>query len=214
MAWCAPPCSPIAAPTRWLGEVADEERRVGGGAGRPAKLLAAIERAPERSRRRTEAAASARAPALEQLASLYADGGDTARLDPGWSGCARRSRQCGHALLRGRVRLLQGDAGRPCARPAAIAADPPTPPLRSLGAAETDLAEREARAAFEPSLHFDAHDSTPTPTSGYGTGGGQPRRREPLRRGAVAHARVARGARRFGPGPLAGFAFLSPGAEG
>ncbi len=130
------------------------------------KLLASIESRADAMAAAQEAAlvAPLQASALEQLASLHADAGDTVQLDA----AVERLRQvapnraatefyaAAAAFLHGREVEAVELARR------AIAIDPAFAPVYDLiGAAYTRLDRpAEARQAFEASLSFDAHDST------------------------------------------------------
>lgn len=102
--------------------------------------------------------------AFEQLASLFADAGDTSRLDAvvGRLREIAPQRAATHyyaavsAFLHGRADDAVDDARR------AIEVDPEYAPVYDLiGAAYTNLDRPDAaRSAFERSLTFDAHDST------------------------------------------------------
>ncbi len=102
--------------------------------------------------------------ALEQLASLYADAGDTAQLDPVVEQLRAVSPdRAGTHYYAAVSALIHGDANEAVTRAQrAIAIDPTYAPVYDLiGAAETKLGQASnARAAFETSLTFDAHDST------------------------------------------------------
>ena len=130
------------------------------------KLLASIES-------RTDAMAAAHGAtlvmplqpaALEQLASLHADAGDTVQLDA----VVARLRQAapnraGTEFYAAAAAFLHGREGEAIElAQRAIAIDPAFAPVYDLiGAAYTKLDRpAEARQAFEKSLSFDAHDST------------------------------------------------------
>jgi len=130
------------------------------------KLLAATGSAAEALEvaRRATLGESAPPEALEQVASLLADAGDTVKLDE----TVRRLREVApqrpatayyaavSAFLRGHVEEAVTFAE------GAIALDPAFAPVYDLlGAAKTKLGQADAaRQAFETSLRYDAHDST------------------------------------------------------
>jgi Flp pilus assembly protein TadD len=102
--------------------------------------------------------------ALEQLASIYADAGNTVPLDETVAAMRRVAPDRAPTLYyAAAAAFLHGDAAE-AARLAerAMAADPAYAPVYDLaGAAYTKLGRPgEARKAFETSLTFDAHDST------------------------------------------------------
>jgi tetratricopeptide (TPR) repeat protein len=102
--------------------------------------------------------------AFEQLASIYADAGNTVPLDETVAAMQRMAPDRAPTLYyAAAAAFLHGDAAE-AARLAerAIAADPAYAPVYDLaGAAYTKLGRAdEARKAFEKSLTFDAHDST------------------------------------------------------
>jgi len=102
--------------------------------------------------------------ALEQLASIYADAGNTVPLDETVAAMRRVAPDRAPTLYyAAAAAFLHGDAAE-AARLAerAMAADPAYAPVYDLaGAAYTKLGRAdEARKAFETSLTFDAHDST------------------------------------------------------
>jgi Flp pilus assembly protein TadD len=111
-----------------------------------------------------DAIEAARQAALAQLASLFADAGDTVQLDvivgemnqqaPGRAPTLYYAAAAAfmHGRIEEAVRLAEG----------AIAVDPQYAPVYDLvGAAYTRLEQpARAREAFEKSLGFDAHDST------------------------------------------------------
>jgi Flp pilus assembly protein TadD len=105
-----------------------------------------------------------RPAALEQLASLYADAGESARLDAIVEELQQIARdRAATQYFAAVAAFLHGDAAqasRLAERAAAI--DPGYAPVYDLlGAAYTRLDKPDqARAAFEKSLSFDAHDST------------------------------------------------------
>ena len=118
-----------------------------------------------RSRLAREAAANHRRSGLEQLASLFADSGDTVQLDAhrrraaeGGAGRARRP----SITLPSRHSFTATRTKRSPRAERAIALDPNYAPTYDLiGAAYTKLNQLEpARQAFQKSLSFDAHDST------------------------------------------------------
>ena len=101
---------------------------------------------------------------LEQLASLYADAADTVRLDETVvalrAAAPDRAATFYYAAV---AAFLHGDAaGAAALAERAIGLDPNyTPTYDLVGAAYTKLGKIEqAKAAFQKSLSFDAHDST------------------------------------------------------
>jgi Flp pilus assembly protein TadD len=130
------------------------------------KLLASIGEARDAIEAANQAAqfAPVSAAALEQLASLFADAGDTAQLDSTLDTMRRVSPEApathyyasASAFLRGDAREALTQALR------ATAIEPQYAPAYDLiGAAHTRLGQPDdARAAFHRSLSFDAHDST------------------------------------------------------
>ena len=128
------------------------------------KLLAADGRRDEAIATAQQAAAVAPAIGLEQLASLYADSGDTVRLDATVAELLKLAP--GQAVIEyfhAVASFLHGDAnGAVESARRAIELDPNYPPTYDLiGAAYTKLAQLDAaREAFKKSLAFDAHDST------------------------------------------------------
>jgi Flp pilus assembly protein TadD len=104
------------------------------------------------------------APALEQMASLFADAGDTAKLDDTIHRLRRIAPEAAPTHYYEGVAALLRDRPEDAVRLAerAIASDPGYAPVYDLlGAALTKLGRTaEARHAFERSLAFDAHDST------------------------------------------------------
>lgn len=135
--------------------------------------LAALSRLLAADGKRDEAIAAAREavalqPAspvgLEQLAALFADSGDTVRLDATVAELLRvaPNRPATEYFL-AVAAFLHGDAdGAVTSAQRAIAIDPGYAPTYDLiGAAYTKLGRLDqARAAFKQSLSFDAHDST------------------------------------------------------
>ena len=129
------------------------------------KLLASIDAAADALDAATQASAivPVSPEALEQLASVFADAGDSAHLD----GAVERLRTAapGRAATHyyaAVAQLLKGNPGEAVwLAQRAIAADPQYAPVYDLiGAAYTKLERTaEARAAFEKSLSFDHHDS-------------------------------------------------------
>jgi spermidine synthase len=127
------------------------------------KLLAA-------AGRRDEAIAQARSASaqsplgFEQLASLYADTADTVELDAAVTDLRRVAPAAAATHYYAAVAaFLHGDASAAVEEAKrAIDIDPNYPPTYDLiGAAYTKLGQLEpARAAFNHSLAFDAHDST------------------------------------------------------
>ncbi|MCC7242656.1 MAG: hypothetical protein IT180_12075, partial [Acidobacteria bacterium] len=102
--------------------------------------------------------------ALEQMAMVLADTGNTVRLDEVVAALQQEAPESAPTLYYAAVaQFLHGNA-EPAARLAerATAADPLLAPVYDLaGAAYTKLGRTEdARRAFERSLTFDAHDST------------------------------------------------------
>ncbi|MDH4062808.1 MAG: hypothetical protein OEW19_00300, partial [Acidobacteriota bacterium] len=103
-------------------------------------------------------------PGLEQMASVFADRGNTVRLDEVVERLERHAPGRAPTLYYAAVaQFLHGDADH-AARLAerAIEADPSFAPVYDLaGAAYTRLGRvADARVAFERSLAFDAHDSS------------------------------------------------------
>jgi tetratricopeptide (TPR) repeat protein len=132
------------------------------------KLLATIDErtdAVETARRaRDVSEPDGRFAALEQLASLYADAGDRAQLDAIVEElqltAADRAATQYFAAVAAFLRDRPGEASALAERAAAI--EPGYAPVYDLlGAAYTRLDKPDqARAAFQKSLSFDAHDST------------------------------------------------------
>ena len=130
------------------------------------KLLASIESRADAMAAAQEATlvVPLQAAALEQLASLHADAGDTVQLDA----VVARLRQVApnraatefYAAVAAFLHGREAEAVELAQR--AIAIDPAFAPVYDLiGAAYTRLDRpAEARQAFETSLTFDAHDST------------------------------------------------------
>ncbi|MDO8679595.1 MAG: fused MFS/spermidine synthase [Acidobacteriota bacterium] len=130
------------------------------------KLLASIESRPDALAAAHEATLvmPLQPAALEQLASLHADAGDTVQLDA----VVARLRQAApnrpgtefYAAVAAFLHGREAEAVELAQR--AIAIDPAFAPVYDLiGAAYTKLDRpAEARQAFEKSLSFDAHDST------------------------------------------------------
>jgi len=129
------------------------------------KLLAADDKRDEALATAKEAAASSESTAgLEQLAQLFADSGDTIQLDATVADLQTKApnRAATH-YYRAVAAFLHGDAAAAVTHAErAIAIDPNYAPTYDLiGAAHTRLAQLDpARAAFNKSLSFDAHDST------------------------------------------------------
>jgi spermidine synthase len=130
--------------------------RLQAAAGNPGEAVGAARRALE--------IAPGSAAALEQLASLHADSGDVAALEPVVdalrTAAPRAASTCYYEAV---LALLKGspeEAMRLATEATAI--DPGYAPVYDLlGAAATKLGRADAaRAAFERSLRFDAHDST------------------------------------------------------
>ena len=101
---------------------------------------------------------------LEQVASLVADTGDATALEAAVADLARLvPDRASTSYYRAVHAIVTGDAALAVRHAdAAIARDPTYAPVYDLaGAALTQLGQRErARAMFERSLTFDAHDST------------------------------------------------------
>ena len=130
------------------------------------KLLAAIGASSDAvaAARQAMAIRPVQPEALEQLASLFADAGETAELDalvasmrtiaPDRAGSHYFAAVA--AFLHGKPEQAVEHATR------AVAIDPAYAPVYDLvGAAYTKLGQAaKAREAFETSLRFDAHDST------------------------------------------------------
>lgn len=135
-------------------------------------VLVALSKARSAAGLTDEAVAAAREAArvdspglagLEQLASIYADAGNTVPLDDTVAAMRRVAPDQAPTLYyTAAAAFLHGDA-QEAARLAerAVAADPAYAPVYDLvGAAYTKLGRLdEARKAFETSLTFDAHDS-------------------------------------------------------
>jgi Flp pilus assembly protein TadD len=130
------------------------------------KLLSAVGASSDAIASAREAARIApdHAAPLEQLASLFADAGETSQLDESIERLRQAAPNAAATLyFQGVSALLHDraeDAVTLCTR--AIAADPAYAPVYDLlGAAHTKLGHiAEARQAFEKSLSFDAHDSS------------------------------------------------------
>ena len=130
------------------------------------KLMASIGSNPEAVAIARQAAGRkpAQPIALEQLASLFADGGDLAELDATVSALrAAAPRAPAGLYYAAAAAFMRGDAAAAlglCRQ--AVAIDASYAPVYDLmGAAHTRLGQPdEARAAFRKSLAFDAHDST------------------------------------------------------
>jgi superkiller protein 3 len=120
--------------------------------------------------KRDEALAIAREAAeksplgVEQLASLFADAGDTVQLDAAVAELRTVAPERGSTEFYAAVAaFLHGDAGAAVtSAQRAIAIEPNYAPVYDLiGAALTKLNQLDqARQAFQKSLSFDAHDST------------------------------------------------------
>lgn len=130
------------------------------------KLMASIGSNPEAVAIARQAAGRkpAQPIALEQLASLFADGGDLAELDATVSALrAAAPRAPAGLYYAAAAAFMRGDAAAALRLgQQAIAIDANYAPVYDLmGAAHTRLGQPdEARAAFRKSLAFDAHDST------------------------------------------------------
>jgi Flp pilus assembly protein TadD len=135
--------------------------------------LAAVSRLLAADDKRDEAVAVAREAAvlqptspagLDQLASLFADSGDTVQLDATVADLRRIApNRAPTEYFAAVAAFLHGDAnGAVASAHRAIALDPGYAPTYDLiGAAYTKLAQLDpAREAFKKSLSFDAHDST------------------------------------------------------
>ncbi len=130
------------------------------------KLMASIGSNPEAVAIARQAAGRkpAQPIALEQLASLFADGGDLAELDATVSALrAAAPRAPAGLYYAAAAAFMRGDAAAAlglCRQAVAIDANY-APVYDLMGAAHTRLGQPdEARAAFRKSLAFDAHDST------------------------------------------------------
>jgi spermidine synthase len=130
------------------------------------KLMVSIGSNPEAVAIARQAAGGKPAPpiALEQLASLFADGGDLAELDATVSALrAAAPRALAGLYYAAAAAFMRGDAAAAlglCRQAVAIDANY-APVYDLMGAAHTRLGQPdEARAAFQKSLAFDAHDST------------------------------------------------------
>ena len=141
--------------------------------GSTARALVAISKLQAASGARDEALASARRatevattdPAgFEQLASLFADAGDTVRLDRAVDGLRALAPEQAPALYYGAVaQLLHGNLPQAMMlAERAVGLHPKYAPLYDLaGAVYTRMGQVfRARWAFNQSLAFDAHDST------------------------------------------------------
>jgi spermidine synthase len=129
------------------------------------KLLAAAGNRDEALALAREAAAQPpRYPGLEQLASLFADSGDTVQLDATVEELrAVAPERAATEFYAAVAAFLHGDANEAVARAErAIAIDPAYAASYDLiGAAYTRIGRLDpARQAFQKSLSFDAHDST------------------------------------------------------
>jgi spermidine synthase len=128
-----------------------------------AKLLAAAGRRDEAIAEAREAAALSPL-GTEQLASLFADSGDTVQLDAAVAELRRLApERASTEYYAAAAAFLHGDANEAITRAQkAIAIDPNYAPTYDLiGAAYTKLNQLDpARQAFQKSLSFDAHDST------------------------------------------------------
>jgi Flp pilus assembly protein TadD len=130
------------------------------------KLLASLDARTDavETAQRARRIAPGRPAALEQLASLYADVGDSAQLEATVEELRRiegdRAATNYFAAVAAFLRDQPAEASALAERAAAI--DPGYAPVYDLlGAAYTRLDKPDqARAAFQRSLSFDAHDST------------------------------------------------------
>ncbi|MBY0494312.1 MAG: fused MFS/spermidine synthase [Cyanobacteria bacterium] len=127
------------------------------------KLLAADDRRDDAIAIAREAAAKSPL-GVAQLASLYADAGDTVPLDNAVAELRKTApNQASTEYYAAAAAFLHGDATTAVANARrAIAIDPNYAPTYDLiGAAYTKLGQLDlAREAFQKSLSFDAHDST------------------------------------------------------
>jgi spermidine synthase len=127
------------------------------------KLLAADGKRDE-AIQEARGAASESPLGFEQLASLFADSGDTVQLDAAVAELSRVAPdRAPTQYFRAVAAFLHGDAnGAITAAQRAIAIDPNYAPTYDLiGAAYTKAGQLDpARDAFKKSLSFDAHDST------------------------------------------------------
>ena len=127
------------------------------------KLLAANDQRDEAIAAAREAAAKSPL-GVEQLASLYADAGDTIQLDATVNELRKvAADRASTEYYAAAAAFLHGDANSAVEHAQrAIAIDPNYAPTYDLlGAAYTRLGQLDpARAAFKKSLSFDAHDST------------------------------------------------------
>jgi spermidine synthase len=130
------------------------------------KLLAATGSAEEALEvaRRASRAEPVITEALEQVATLLADAGDTVRLDATVEGLRQIApHKASSSYFAAVSAFLRGRADEAVTlAEEAIALDPSFAPVYDLlGAAKTKLGQNHAaRAAFETSLRFDSHDST------------------------------------------------------
>jgi Flp pilus assembly protein TadD len=141
-------------------------RETTGGKIAHAKLLAASGSKDDALMMAKEASATAPrdAAALEELASLYTDKGDTAGLDATVATLKQIAPGKAPTLYYEAVSaFLHGDFAEAVVRTSqAIAADPSYAAVYDLaGAASMKAGDaKSARAAFEQSLHFNGHDSS------------------------------------------------------
>lgn len=149
-------------------------QKMAAGRASDARVLVAVSRLQAAAGLGEEAVATARQAsrlegeagtlALEQVASLLADAGDTVRLDEAVSALERQAPERAPTLYYAAVAQFLHGNPEPAARLAerAILADESFAPVYDLaGAAYTKLGRTgEARRAFERSLDLDAHDST------------------------------------------------------